>query len=77
MGLRTLVSGLAGHLAEELDEVGQVIAEELGLEDQVLARVVGRQSSSQQLGFADNAQRRPSLSSLECHGPSVELCPGN
>ena len=61
---RTLVLGLAGDLAEELDEVGQVIAEELGLEDEVLARVVGGQGSSQKLGFADNAQRGPSLGGL-------------
>jgi hypothetical protein len=59
-----LVLGLADDLAEQLDKVGQVIAEELGLEDKVLARVVGIQGSSQKLGFADNAQCRPSLGSL-------------
>jgi hypothetical protein len=62
--VRTLVLGLAGDLAEEFDEVGQVIAEELGLEDEVLARVVGGQGSSQELGFADNAQSRPPLGGL-------------
>ena len=61
---RTLVLGLAGDLAEQLDEVGQVVAEELSLEDEVLARVVSRQGSSQKLGFTDNAQRRPSLGGL-------------
>ena len=64
MGRRTLVLGLAGDLAEQLDEVGRVIAEELGLEDEVLARVVGGQDSSQKLRLADNAQGRPSLGGL-------------
>lgn len=61
---RTQVLGLAGDLAEELDEVGQVIAQELGLEHEVLARVVGRQGSSQKLRLADDAQGRPSLGGL-------------
>jgi hypothetical protein len=74
---RTLVLGLAGDLAEQLDEVGQVITEELGLEDQVLARVVRGQGRAQELGFADNAQRRSPLGSLQCHWPSVELFHGN
>ena len=63
----TLVLGGAGHLAEQLDEVGQVVTEELGLEHQVLARVVGVEACSEQLGFAHNAQRRPSLGALESH----------
>lgn len=63
-GGRTLVLCLAGDLAEELDKVGQVVAEELCLEDEVLARVVGGQGSSQQLGFADDAQSRPPLGGL-------------
>lgn len=71
--MRTQVLCLAGDLAEQLDKVGQVIAEELGFEDQVLAGVVAVQCSSQELGFADNAQRRPSLGALECNWPSVEL----
>lgn len=75
--MRTLVLCLAGHLAEKFDKVGQVITEELGLEDQVLARVVCGQGSSQKLGFSDNAQGRPPLGSLECHWPSVELLYSN
>lgn len=67
MALLTEVLGLAGNLAEELDEVGQVIAEELCLEDEVLARVVGVEASSEKLGFADNAECRPSLGSLWCN----------
>jgi hypothetical protein len=63
--LPTLVLGGAGDLAEQLDEVGQVIAEELGLEDEVLAGVVGVEAGAQELGFADNAQRRPSLGALQ------------
>jgi hypothetical protein len=53
----TLVFGGAGDFAEQLDEVGQVIAEELGLEHQVLAGVVGVEAGAQELRFADNAQR--------------------
>jgi hypothetical protein len=56
LGGRTLVLRLAGHFAEELDEVGQVVAEEFGFEHQVLAGVPGIEASSQQLGFADYAQ---------------------
>jgi hypothetical protein len=70
---RTQVLGLAGHLAEQLDEVGQVVAEELGFEHNVLARVVRVEGSSQELGLAHNTQGRPSLGALECHWPSVEL----
>ena len=62
--MRTSVLGLRRDLRKELDEVGQVIAEELGLEDEVLARVVGGQDSSQKLRLADNAQGRPSLGGL-------------
>jgi hypothetical protein len=60
----TLVLGGAGDLAEQLDKVGQVIAEELGLKHEVLARVVGVEAGAQKLRLADNAQRRPSLGSL-------------
>lgn len=70
---RTLVLGLANHLAEQLDKVGQVIAQELCLEDEVLARVVCVEGSSQELGFADNAQGGPPLGGLEWHWPSVAL----
>jgi hypothetical protein len=63
-GWRTQVLGGAGDLAEQLDKVRQVIAEELGLEHQVLAGVVGVEFGAQELGFADNAQRRPSLGAL-------------
>lgn len=63
--MRTLVLGGGGDLAEELDVVGEVVAEELGLEDQGLTGVVGGELGSQKLGFADNAQRRPSLGALE------------
>jgi hypothetical protein len=71
---RTLVLGLAGDLGEQLDEVGQVVAEELGLKDQVLARVVRVEGRAQELGFTHDAQRRPPLGALQCHWPSVELC---
>jgi hypothetical protein len=63
--VHTLVLGGAGDLAEQLDEVGQVIAEELGLKDEVLARVVGVEAGAQELRLADNAQRRPSVGALE------------
>ena len=72
-GLHTKVLGRGGNLAEELDKVGQVIAEELGLEDQVLAAVEGGELSSQELGLADNAQSRPSVSVLQFSLGSAEL----
>lgn len=64
MCVRTLVLGGAGNLAEQLDEVGQVVAEELGLEDEVLAGVVCVQASSEKLCLADNTQCRPSFGPL-------------
>jgi hypothetical protein len=63
----TLVLGLAGDLAEQLDKVRQVVAEELGLEDHVLARVPCIEARAQQLGLADNAQRRPALGALQAN----------
>jgi hypothetical protein len=67
---RTLVLGLAGDLGEQLDEVGQVVAEELGLEDDVLARVVRVQGRAQELRLAHNAQRRPPFGALQAIGVS-------
>lgn len=71
--MHTQVLGRGGNLAEELDVVGEVIAEELGLEDQVLATVEGGELSSQELRLTDNAQGRPSGSILQCNGASAEL----
>lgn len=48
----TQVLGLGGNLSEELDEVWQVISEEFGSNDEVLAGVVGLKLRAQQLGFA-------------------------
>ena len=70
---RTLILCAAGNLAEQLDKIGQVVAEELGLENEVLARVVGIEGSSQELGFADDAQRGPPLGALQCNWPSAKL----
>lgn len=69
----TLVLGRAGHLGEQLDKVGQVVAQELGLEDEVLARVPCVEGSSEKLGFADNAQGGAAFGALDGHGASVEL----
>jgi acyl-CoA hydrolase len=54
-GQPTLVLGGGDDLAEQLDEVGQVIAQELCFEDEVLASVIGVQFGPEELGFADNA----------------------
>jgi hypothetical protein len=62
--MRTCVLGLLGDLREELDKVGQVIAEELGSNDQVLARVVGVESRAQKLRLALYSQGRPPLGVL-------------
>ena len=50
--MRTSVLGLRRDLRKKLDEVGQVIAEEFGTNDQVLARVVGLESRAQELRLA-------------------------
>ena len=63
----TQILGGGGNLAEELDEVGQVVAQELGLEDQVLAGVERGELGAQELGFADNAQSGSSGGVLECN----------
>ena len=65
--VRTLVLGRGSDLAEELDVVGQVIAQELGLENEVLAGVVGGEVGSEELRFADDAERRATVGSLECN----------
>lgn len=72
-GRRTQVLGGAGDLAEQLDKVGQVVAQELGLEDEVLAGVVGAQGGAQQLRLADDAQGGAALGGLRCKCTSVEL----
>lgn len=64
MGMRTCVLGLLSDLSEELNKVGQVIAEELGTNDQVLARVEGLKSRAQKLRLALYPQSRPPLGVL-------------
>lgn len=64
MALRTCVLGLLSDLCEELDKVGQVIAEELGTNDQVLAGVGGLKSRAQELRLALYPQGRPPLGVL-------------
>ena len=62
--LPTLVLGGAGDLAEQLDEVGQVVAEELGSNDQVLAGMVCLESRAQKLRLALYPQSGPPLGVL-------------
>ena len=62
--MRTCVLGLLGDLSEQLDEVGQVVAEELGSNDQVLAGVVCLESRAQKLRLALYPQSRPPLGVL-------------
>lgn len=64
MGVRTCVLGLLSDLSEELNKVGQVIAEELGSNDQVFARVEGLKSRAQELRLALYPQSRPPLGVL-------------
>jgi hypothetical protein len=64
---RTLKFGRGSYFAKKLDKVGQVIAEELGFEDEVFAGVVGADFGSKELRFANNSQRRPSLGVLEAN----------
>lgn len=45
----TSVLGVGDNLAEKLGEVWQVVAEELGLNDEGLAGVVGKQLASEEL----------------------------
>lgn len=72
MGIRTCVLGLLGNLSEELDKVGQVIAEELGSNNQVLAGVVGLESRAQELRLALYPQSRPPLGVLYIVAISAE-----
>lgn len=53
---RTRELGGRSDFAQKLDKVREIIAEELGFEDEVLAGVVGIQFSAEKLGFPDNAQ---------------------
>lgn len=48
----TSVLGVGDNLAEELSEVWKVVAEELGLNDESLAGVVGKQLAAEQLGLS-------------------------
>lgn len=53
---RTGVLGLGDDLGKELGEVGEVLAEEGGLEDEGLAGVVGLQLAAEELGLADDTE---------------------
>ena len=57
--------GLGRSLGQELDVVGQVIAEELGSKDKVLAGVVRQKLSTKQLGLADDAESRSAVGALD------------
>lgn len=48
----TSVLGVGDNFAEELGEIWQVVAEELGLNDEGLAGVVGKQLASEELGLS-------------------------
>ncbi len=49
MASLTGVLGVRDNLAEQLGEVWEVVAEELGLDDEGLAGVVGEQLTSEEL----------------------------
>lgn len=78
---RTGVLGLGDDLGKELGEVGEVLAEEGGLEDEGLAGVVGLQLAAEELGLADDTEGGslvgvlyscPSCQLL-AHGPLLSL----
>lgn len=60
---------LASNLSQQLCEVGEVIGEELGAEDEVFARVSSGDLTTQQLDLTGDAQSR----ALECGLEKVEL----
>lgn len=77
--VRTGVLGLGDDLGEELDKVGQVIPQELGREDEVLARVKGQKLSAEKFGFAGDADGGALFGALKspfasaqahCRGPA-------
>lgn len=65
---RTGVLGLRDDLGKELGEVGEVLAEEGGLEDDGLAGVVGLQLAAEELGLAGDAEGG-SLVGVLCTSP--------
>lgn len=48
--------GLGNNLGQELGEVGQVLAEEVGLEDNSLTGMVGGQLAAEELGLAGDTE---------------------
>lgn len=55
---RTGVAGLGDDLGEKLGEVGNVLAEEVRLEDESLAGVVRVQLTTEELGLSRDPQGR-------------------
>lgn len=53
---RTGIFGLRDDLGEELEEVREVAAKEVCLDDKSLACVLCRQLAAEELGFADDAE---------------------
>lgn len=56
--------GFGRNLGEKLNKVGEVVAEELGGENEALARVIGKQLSAEQLGLANDTEGRPAVGVL-------------
>ncbi len=69
----TPVAGLGSNLRKKLDKVRQIVAEEFGACDQVLAGVGGNQGSTKQLRLALYPQRRPPVGIL--YHPSSAILP--
>ena len=62
-----ILTGVLGHgddLGQQLGEVGQVVTEEAGLDDEGFAGVRGGQLSAQQFGFTGDAQSRATVGVL-------------
>lgn len=60
----TQVLGPGCDLGQELDEVGQVVSEELGADDEVFARVGGLELGAEQLRLSLDAEGGTSLGAL-------------
>lgn len=60
----TGILGLRNNLGQQLGEVGQILAEEAGLEDQGLSGVRRVQLATKEFGFAGDTESRSSLGIL-------------
>ena len=65
------------NLGQQLGEVWQILSEEAGLKYESLSGVRGSQLTTEEFGFASNAERGPSLRILQARQISSSFCLGN